>query len=67
MAEYAWRCSKCGKRIIRAIPIDDYDNEKDRQFHLEDGGKLERIIEFEGLVGATGGYDSVGGRGLWQN
>ena len=66
MMEYLFRCTKCGKRVIRAIPINDYTTEKDRQFHLEDGGKLERIIEFDGAIGVTGGYDAVAGKGSWQ-
>lgn len=65
--EYTFVCSKCGKRIVRAIPVNDYDTEKGRQFHLEDGGKLERLIEFDGAIGVTGGYDSVVGKAGWQS
>lgn len=65
--EYAFVCDRCKKRVIRAIPINDYDKEKDRQFHLEDGGHLERIIEFDGAIGVTGGYDAVSGKAGWQS
>lgn len=65
--EYRWRCSKCKKECIKAIPIEDYDKEKHNQICPSCGAKLERVIEFSGSIGSTGGYDSVTGTVSWQH
>ena len=65
--EYRFRCPKCGNEQKIAIPMDEYDELKDKQICDDDGSPLERIIEFEGSIGGTGGYDSVAGRAGWQS
>ena len=46
--------------------MSDYDKEKNNQMCSNCGSKLERVIEFEGSVGKTGGYDAVAGKASWQ-
>lgn len=65
--EYRWRCTKCNKECIKSIHIEDYDKEKNNQICPSCGSKLERVIEFSGSIGGTGGYDSVAGKASWQS
>ena len=64
--EYRFKCPNCGNEQKIAIPMDEYDNEKDKQTCKKCGNILERVIEFEGSIGGTGGYDSVAGKASWQ-
>lgn len=63
---YRYKCITCGKYHYKNIPMDKYDELKDKQICDDDGSPLERIIEFEGSIGGTGGYDSVAGKASWQ-
>ena len=49
------------------IPIEKYDSEKNNQVYPNCNKPLKRKIEFIGFIGATCGYDSVGGKVSWQN
>lgn len=64
--EYHFKCNKCNTDVYRNIPMSEYDEQKDKQKCNNCGSKLERVIEFEGAVGKTGGYDAVAGKASWQ-
>lgn len=65
--EYMFRCPKCGNEQKIAIPMDEYDEKKNKQTCKKCGNLLERVIEFSGSIGGTGGYDSVAGKASWQS
>lgn len=46
--------------------MSDYDTEKTKQKCTNCNSKMERVIEFSGSVGVTGGYDAVVGKASWQ-
>ena len=46
---YTFKCSDCGKVQEVEIAIKDYDKEKDRQ-KCSCGGKLKRVIEWQGIA-----------------
>ena len=48
-----FNCEKCGKSAEIEIKISDYDTEKDKQF-CECGGKMNRVIEWQGWAKASG-------------
>ena len=50
---YKFRCQKCNKLHQVDIKMADYDKEKDKQ-NCSCGGKLERVIEWEGIATAEG-------------
>lgn len=50
---YRFNCEKCRKSTEIDIPIDKYDSEKDKQV-CECGGKLSRVIEWQGWAKASG-------------
>lgn len=64
--QYRFRCPECGQVRNIDIKMSDYDKEKNNQMCSNCGSKLERVIEFEGSVGKTGGYDAVAGKASWQ-
>lgn len=64
---YKFKCPKCGNVQDISIPMDEYDNEKNNQTCKKCGNLLERVIEFSGSIGGTGGYDSVAGKASWQS
>ena len=47
--------------------MEEYTEKKDKQTCKACGNLLERVIEFSGSIGGTGGYDSVAGRAGWQS
>ena len=64
--EYKFRCNTCNTLVIREIPMDKYDSLKDSQTCNSCGNRLNRVIEWSGSCGNTGGYDSVAGKASWQ-
>ena len=50
---YTFKCSDCGKVQEVEIAIKDYDKEKDKQ-ECSCGGKLKRVIEWEGIAEGSG-------------
>ena len=64
---YKFRCPKCGNVQDISIAMDEYDEKKTKQTCKKCGQILKRIIEFEGSIGGTGGYDSVAGKASWQS
>lgn len=50
---YNFKCKECGKAQEVEIAIKDYDKEKDKQ-KCSCGGKLERVIEWEGIAEGSG-------------
>lgn len=64
--KYLFNCQNCGQKRYIDIPMSEYDKEKSKQVCTNCNSKMERIIEFEGSVGTTGGYDAVAGRAAWQ-
>ena len=63
--KYLFNCEKCGKSAEIEIKISNYDNEKDKQF-CNCGGKMKRVIEWQGGAYHLGGYSDVGGIAHWQ-
>lgn len=63
---YKFYCS-CGHEVDINIPIERYDQEKNKQKCEKCGKTLKRKIEFAGSIGSTGGYDSIGGKAAWQS
>lgn len=64
---YLFKCPDCGSQRNIEIPISDYDEMKNRQQCSNCGSILKRVIEFEGSIGGTGGYDAIVGRADWQS
>ena len=50
---YKFKCENCGKVQEVEIAIKDYDKEKDKQ-ECSCGGKLKRVIEWEGIAEGSG-------------
>ena len=50
---YTFKCSNCGKAQEVEIAIKDYDKEKENQ-KCTCGGKMERVIEWEGIATGEG-------------
>jgi putative FmdB family regulatory protein len=63
---YKFRCQKCNKLHQVDIKMADYDKEKNNQICPACNGKLERVIEWEGVASHLGGYSDVGGMATWQ-
>ena len=51
--KYNFKCNVCGAEEEKEIAIKDYDKEKDKQ-ECSCGGKLKRVIEWEGIATAEG-------------
>lgn len=51
---YKFRCNDCGAVCDKPIPVAQYDEMKDKQICIC-GGKMARVIEWEGY--AKGGGD----------
>ena len=51
--KYNFKCNVCGAEEEKEIAIKDYDKEKDKQ-NCSCGGKLKRVIEWEGIATAEG-------------
>lgn len=67
--QYRWRCNACLRDFDEDVKVTEYDKFKEEAHHCPLCGKLshfERIIEFDGAIGATGGYDTVAGTAKWQ-
>ena len=62
---YKFGC-ECGNIQDISIPMSEYDNEKDKQTCKKCGKIMKRIIEFDGGIGMTGGYDITAGKASWQ-
>lgn len=63
---YTFVCPLCKRVYQKDIKMSEYDTAKNKQFCSDDNTKLERVIEFSGSVGVTGGYDAVAGKAAWQ-
>lgn len=66
---YRWVCKVCKKEFEQNVPVDNYDSFKASKHECPFCKKttlFERVIEFNGLVGETGGFDSVSGTAHWQ-
>lgn len=51
---YKFRCQKCNKLYQVDIKMADYDKEKDNQVCSDCNGKLERVIEWQGIASGKG-------------
>lgn len=51
--KYKFRCAKCHKSEEREILMKDYDKEKENQ-KCTCGGKMDRVIEWEGIATGEG-------------
>ena len=51
--KYKFRCAKCHKSEEREILMKDYVIEKERQF-CSCGGKMDRVIEWNGIATGEG-------------
>ncbi len=51
---YNFKCKSCGKTFEVEIPIKAYDTEKDNQTCPDCNGKMERVIEWEGIASGSG-------------
>ena len=51
--KYNFICKNCGAEEEKEIAIKDYDKEKDKQ-NCSCGGKLKRVIEWEGIATGSG-------------
>ena len=51
--KYKFRCAKCHISEEREILMKDYDREKENQ-KCTCGGKMERVIEWEGIATGEG-------------
>lgn len=51
---YKFRCKKCKKLHQVDIKMADYDKEKDNQICPVCNGKLERVIEWQGIATGNG-------------
>lgn len=51
--KYKFRCAKCHKSEEREILMKDYDREKENQ-KCTCGGKMDRVIEWEGIATGEG-------------
>lgn len=60
MAQYIFNCNKCKKDVELTIPINDYDEQKDKQVCKKCGSKMTRVFTDIGLTtyGCTGFYDT---------
>lgn len=52
--KYNFKCKKCGKSQEKEISIKDYDKLKNSQVCEDCGGKLVRIIEWQGIASGSG-------------
>ena len=58
--DYKFKCQVCRSTIIIDIPIEDYDNQKDKQIcpvcYAVDSNKvlLKRVIEWSGIASGNG-------------
>ena len=60
--KYKFKCENCGKVQEVEIAIKDYDKEKDIQ-KCSCGGKLKRVIEWEGIADSSNMNGWCGARG----
>ncbi len=51
---YNFKCKSCGKTFEVEIPIKAYDTEKDNQTCPDCNGKMERVIEWQGIASGSG-------------
>ena len=51
---YKFSCTKCHKLHQVDIPMADYDKEKDNQVCPDCNGKMERVIEWQGIATGDG-------------
>lgn len=66
---YRWKCNACLRDFEEAVKVTEYDKFKEDVHTCPLCGKethYTRVIEFEGAVGETGGYDAVAGKAKWQ-
>jgi putative FmdB family regulatory protein len=51
---YKFKCKSCGKTFEVEIPIKAYDAEKGKQTCPACNGKMERVIEWNGIASGSG-------------
>jgi len=51
---YNFRCKNCNRLHPVDIPMADYDKEKDSQKCPDCKGKMERVIEWQGIATGNG-------------
>lgn len=63
--EYTFICNRCLRRQVRSIPVDKYDEEKDKQVcsFCTGNTKMERVIEFDGGIKLSSGMYGTGKNG----
>ena len=52
---YKFRCQKCNKLHQVDIKMADYDKEKNNQVCPDCKGKMDRVIEWQGIATGSGG------------
>ena len=61
---YKFKRKACNKEEEKEIAIKDYDKEKDKQVCSSCGGKLDRVIEWQGIADSSnmnGWFGKAGG------
>ena len=51
---YRFQCTECKCEEEKEIAIKDYDEEKEKQVCSSCGGKMQRVIEWEGFAKGSG-------------
>ena len=51
---YSFKCQKCHKQHDIDIKMADYDKEKDNQVCPDCKGRMDRVIEWEGIATGNG-------------
>ena len=51
---YRFRCENCRCEEEKEIAIKDYDTEKEKQTCTNCGGKMTRVIEWQGTASGSG-------------
>lgn len=60
---YKFKCKTCGKVEEKEIPIKDYDREKENQTCPDCNGKMDRVIEWQGIADSSNMNGWCGARG----
>jgi len=63
---YLFECEECDEKKEVDIPMSEYDNQKNNQI-CDCGGKLHRVIQFDGAVGLCSGMYGTNSNGSWNN
>ena len=52
--KYRFICTECKCEEEKEIPIKDYDEQKEKQICSSCGGKMQRLLEWEGIATGNG-------------